>query len=71
MKAWPEWLPKSRKTVLKQLILVDILKGSFIFMAYLIRQLDIKVETDFVQLLYYYSVSLLDKDLAKGMEKNI
>jgi hypoxanthine phosphoribosyltransferase len=37
----------------KQLLLIGILKGSFVFMADLIRQLDLPVEIDFVKLSSY------------------
>ena len=39
----------------KQLLLIGILKGSFVFMADLIRQLELPVEVDFVQLSSYGS----------------
>ena len=55
----------------KRLLLIGVLKGSFIFMAGLVCQLDMNVKTDFVKILCYYCPSLFDKDLAKGMEKNI
>jgi hypoxanthine phosphoribosyltransferase len=37
----------------KQLLLIGVLKGSFVFMADLIRQLDLPVEIDFVKLSSY------------------
>lgn len=39
----------------RQLLLIGVLKGSFIFMADLVRQLDMDIETDFVQLASYYA----------------
>lgn len=39
----------------KHPILVCVLKGSFIFMADLVRQLKLDIETDFVQIASYYS----------------
>ena len=39
----------------KQPLLICVLKGSFIFMADLVRQLKLDVETDFIQLASYHS----------------
>ena len=39
----------------KQPLLICVLKGSFIFMADLVRQLKLDVETDFIQLVSYHS----------------
>jgi len=39
----------------KHPILICVLKGSFIFMADLVRQLKLDIETDFVQIASYYS----------------
>jgi hypoxanthine phosphoribosyltransferase len=41
----------------KKLLLIGILKGSFIFMADLVRQLDMDIEIDFAQLASYYSAT--------------
>jgi len=41
----------------KRLLLIGVLKGSFIFMADLIRQLDMDIEVVFVQLASYYSAT--------------
>jgi len=41
----------------KQLLLIGILKGSFVFMADLVRQLDLPLELDFVRLSSYGTAS--------------
>lgn len=41
----------------KRLLLIGVLKGSFIFMADLIRQLDMDIEIVFVQLASYYTAT--------------
>ncbi len=41
----------------KRLLLIAVLNGSFIFLADLVRQLDMDIEIDFVQLASYYSAT--------------
>jgi hypoxanthine phosphoribosyltransferase len=41
----------------KRLLLIGVLKGSFIFMSDLVRQLDMDIEVVFVQLASYYSAT--------------
>jgi len=58
----------------KELLLVGILKGAFIFMADLIRQIEVPVTVDFVVVSSYGAstessgVVRIDKDLEKGIE---
>ena len=45
----------------RQLVAVGILKGAFIFMADLVRRLDIPLEVDFITCLLYTSPSPRDR----------
>lgn len=57
----------------KEILVIGILKGSFIFMADLIRKLDLKMEVDFVELSSYgsHTETTGEVKLVKGLSTEI